>query len=346
MLTPELVDALQAPISEASPAGANLEYDAAFTALESASQGKAEQQFGDTVIAAVEPEWRAVSEQAQALLGRTKDARVAVLLLRASTRLQGIMGFSMGLQLLTALLDRYWDVLHPMLDADDGNDPTMRLNALAPLSDESTVMRDLYDANVGNARGVGLIRVRDIAIAHGALAAVGTESGYSAAQIDGALESIHTESPAVIQTLVGLPAQLTRLQSLVVERTGRADAIDLAPLRAIGNMLGKVSASVSGAGTAQGDAAMDSGRPDGEAAAPGSAPASAARGEIRSRQDAVQTLDRVIRYLEQTEPGNPAPLLIARAKKLIGVSFLQIMADLAPNALDTIETVTGKQTTE
>jgi type VI secretion system protein ImpA len=60
----------------------------------------------------------------------------------------------------------------------------------------------------------------------------------------------------------------------------------------------------------------------------------------------LQTLDRVIRYLEQTEPGNPAPLLIARAKKLIGVSFLEIMADLAPNALDTIEAVTGKQTTE
>jgi len=54
-------------------------------------------------------------------------------------------------------------------------------------------------------------------------------------------------------------------------------------------------------------------------------------------------LDRVIRYLEQTEPGNPAPLLIARAKQLIGVNFFEIMANLAPNALDTIETVTGKR---
>lgn len=54
-------------------------------------------------------------------------------------------------------------------------------------------------------------------------------------------------------------------------------------------------------------------------------------------------LDRVIRYLEQAEPGNPAPLLIERAKKLIGVSFLEIMANLAPNAMDTIETVTGRR---
>jgi len=61
---------------------------------------------------------------------------------------------------------------------------------------------------------------------------------------------------------------------------------------------------------------------------------------------ALQMLDRVIRYLEQAEPGNPAPLLIERAKKLIGVSFLEIMANLAPNAMDTIENVTGKRPSE
>lgn len=57
-------------------------------------------------------------------------------------------------------------------------------------------------------------------------------------------------------------------------------------------------------------------------------------------------LDRVIRFLETTEPGNPAPLLIERAKKLIGVSFLEIMANLAPNALDTIENVTGRRASD
>jgi len=339
MLTPDLVDALQAPISEASPAGDNLEYDPAFTALEAASQGKPEQQFGDTVIPAVEPDWRDVSEQAEALLGRTKDARPAILLMRASTRMQGIEGFGMGLALLCGLLDRYWDDLHPKLDADDDNDPTMRLNALAPLADESTVLRELYDARVGVARGIGPIRVRDIAIAHGTLAAVGSDTSFSLSQIDGALESIHGESPQLIDTLAGLGAQVAKLQALLTERTGRSDAVDLAPLRGICAMLAKACAHLGA--TAAGDDGLQAGDgagPEGNAAAP-----AAARGEIRSRQDALQTLDRVIRYLEQAEPGNPAPLLISRAKKLIGVSFLEIMADLAPNALDTIEMVTGKQ---
>ena len=342
MLTHELVEALLTPIGEASPCGDDLEYDADFTALTTSAQGKPEQQFGDTVIPAVEPEWRQVAEQSDALLRRSKDVRPAVLLLRASTRLQGITGFVAGLDLLTGLLDRFWEGIHPKLDADDDNDPTMRLNALAPLGDETMVLRDLYDAQVGVAPGVGAIRVRDIAVANNALNAVGGDATYSPAQIQGGLEALHAERPELIQAAISVPGLVEKLQALLVERTGRADVIDLAPLRAIGRMLQKACSAAIGAP----DEAEAEGV-EGDGAEAGCAPrAAAARGEIQSRQDALQTLDRVIRFLEQTEPGNPAPLLIDRAKKLIGVSFLEIMANLAPGALDTIETVTGKRSSE
>ena len=144
----------------------------------------------------------------------SKDVRPAVLLLRASTRLQGMTGFVLGLRLLIGLLDGYWDGIHPKLDADDDNDPTMRLNALAPLTDEGMVLRDLYDASVGMARGVGAIRVRDIAIAHNALTAIGSEAAYSPAQVQGALAKIHAETPELLQILIGIPDLVTRLQTL------------------------------------------------------------------------------------------------------------------------------------
>ncbi|RZI72788.1 MAG: type VI secretion system protein TssA, partial [Variovorax sp.] len=341
MLTPELVEALQAPISEASPSGDDLEYDPAFTALETAAQGKPEQQFGDTVIAAVEPDWRAVSDQSQNLLRRAKDVRPAMLLLRASTRQQGITGFSFGLQLLIGLLDTFWDGIHPKLDADDDNDPTMRLNALAPLADENMGLRDFYEASVGVSRSVGPLRIRDIAIAHNALTVVGGEAVYSAAQVHGALLEIQAESPETLQTLAALPGLIAKLQTLLEDRTGRADTLDLEPLRRIGTVLRQACAAVGGGAS---DAVADEVVAEaGAGAASASAAQPAARGEIASRQDALMTLDRVIRYLEQSEPGNPAPLLLERAKKLIGVSFFEIMANLAPNALDTIETVTGKR---
>jgi type VI secretion system protein ImpA len=340
MLTPELVEALQAPISEASPVGDDLEHDPAFTALDTASQGKPEQQFGDKVIPAVEPEWRLVSDQAQALLQRAKDVRLAMLLLRASTRMQGVTGFSLGLQLLTGLLDTFWDGIHPMLDAEEDNDPTMRLNALAPLTQSSMVLRDLYEASVGVSRGVGPIKVRDIAIAHNLLTPVGGGAGYSPAQVHGALAEIHAEHPETMPLLQGILAQVTALQVLVTERTGMADAIDLDPLRRVGVVLRTAAIAVVGEGAPEEAEGEDSEAADGDAPAGGTRSA-APRGELNSRQDVLAALDRVIRYLQQTEPGNPAPLLIERAKRLIGVSFFEIMADLAPNALDTIETVTG-----
>ncbi|WP_226858493.1 type VI secretion system protein TssA [Diaphorobacter aerolatus] len=187
MLTQDVIDALLTPVSEGSPCGDDLEYDAAFISLESAAKRKPEQQFGDTLIPAVEPEWPQVQEQAIALLSRTKDLRPCVLLLRASTRLQGVAGFVLGLQLLTGLLERYWSSIHPALDADDDNEPTMRLNALAPLGDDALVVRDLHHAVLGDARGVGLIRVRDVAIARNVLSS--NDATYSASQVEGALRA-------------------------------------------------------------------------------------------------------------------------------------------------------------
>jgi type VI secretion system protein ImpA len=338
MLTPDLVEALQAPISEGSPSGEDLGYDPAFQALEATSQGKPEQQFGSTVIPAVEPEWPLVADQAEALLRRTKDVRAAVLLLRAASRQQGVAGFSMGLTLLTGLLDTFWDGIHPTLDAEDNDDPTTRLNALAPLADEAMVLRDLYDARIGTAQGIGPIRVRDVAVAHNELAAVGND-GLSASQVQGGLELIHADDPQIFQTLLGIQPLVVRLQTLLADRTGLFDAVDLNRLRSIARVLQQVAASFTGSAEGADEGASA------EAAGGDAAPAAraAAPGEIRTRADALQMLDRVIRYLEQTEPGNPAPLLIARAKQLIGVNFFEIMANLAPDALDTIETVTGKR---
>ena len=203
-------------------------------AAETAALGKPEQQFGDTVIPPVDPDWNQVAEQATDLLRRSKDVRPAVLLLRTSTRRQGVTGFGLGMQLLTSLLERHWDAIHPQLDADDDNDPTMRLNALAPLSDESLVPRDLYDALIGNSRSLGPLRVRDVAVARNALAPVG-DAGYSPTQVQGALEEILADDPDAAAALRAVAPAVTGLQNLLVERSGRSDAVDFSRLRSIGH---------------------------------------------------------------------------------------------------------------
>jgi type VI secretion system protein ImpA len=337
MLSTASVETLLSPISETLPSGDDLEYDPAFMALDADARPKAEQQFGDTVIPAVEPEWRTLVVSATELLQRSKDVRIAMLALRAATRTQGISGFAAGMTLLLELLERFWDTIHPQLDADDHNDPTMRLNALAPLSDPSMLLRDLQDCVIGTSRSMGSIKVRDIAIAHNKLVAVSSDAGYTLAQIEGALQDIHASEPEVLETASSAATLVQKLEALIEDKTGRKDHVDLKPLRSITHLLRQTCQAISGSsaetevtGTEPSDAS-------------GAAPSNSQRkGDINTRQDALQMLDKVIQFLEKTEPGNPAPLLIQRAKRLVGVSFMDIMADLAPDAVGSIQNITGK----
>ena len=108
------LEALLAPLQDDAPCGADLEYDPAFMALEAAGAGKPEQQYGDTVIPAEEPDWPTVQELALALARRTRDLRVAVWLVRCGARLQGWPGALHGLQMVQGLLERNWDHVHPV----------------------------------------------------------------------------------------------------------------------------------------------------------------------------------------------------------------------------------------
>ena len=343
MLRAESLEALLAPVSDVLPSGADLEYDPAFTALEAEVRPTAEQQFGDTVIPAVEPEWRVVSDHALALFQRTKDVRVAIQVVRASTRLQGTQGFSLGMTLLVDLLERFWDTVHPQLDADDDLDPTMRINALAPLVDSGMVLRDLHEAVVGTSRTVGAIRVRDIAIAYNKLAPKGDEPVRTLAQVEGALRDIHGTDPALLQAAIEAAGLVDRLDALVSDRTGRADLLDLKPLQTLTALVRQACRTANGMSADSATAQETSAGAPEQAGTPSSTTSSPqGDGEIRSRQDALRMLDKVIAFLEASEPGNPAPLLIQRAKRLVGVSFMQIMADLAPDAVSSIENITGK----
>ncbi len=86
------IEDLLAPVSSDSPCGENLEYDADFMAMGQAIQGKAEQQFGDTIIPAEPADWNKVEKLATGLLTRTKDIRVMLALTQSLDAAQRITG--------------------------------------------------------------------------------------------------------------------------------------------------------------------------------------------------------------------------------------------------------------
>ena len=49
-------------ISAEEPSGVNIEYDSRYLELQNAAEGKPEQQYGNTVIPAVDPDWTLVEK--------------------------------------------------------------------------------------------------------------------------------------------------------------------------------------------------------------------------------------------------------------------------------------------
>jgi type VI secretion system protein ImpA len=327
------LESLLAPLAGDEPCGANLEYDPVFQALEEAAAGKPERQY-DTVYPAEPPDWPVVHELALSLAARTRDLRVAVWLIRSGARVEGLAAALQGLQLLHGLVDRHWDHVHPKLDAADGNDPTARLNAFAPLA---------HDAGLGDLRSAGLtplrgsITVRDLELAFGNAEA---RPGEPVPTREGSLPAVI----AACATVPELSARMTQGAELVQSiekaldaRLSTAQSLHLGPLR-------KLLDSVAAAGRA----AQSSAAPgDAQAAAAATDPTTQAvgavkpTGAIQSREDAIRSLQRVSEWIERNEPGHPAPLLIQRAQRLMKKNFMEIIRDLVPDGLGQIEKLAG-----
>ena len=333
------VDPLLAPISDGEPCGPDLEYDATFLALDEAAKGKPEQQFGDTIIPGEDPDWRQMQSLSRELFERTRDIRVAVQLLRASTRLQGLRAAAEGLQLIHGLLSQHWDHVHPKLDADDDNDPTMRLNALAPLVDGDSFLADLRRGSTGGRAGV---TGRDIELAFGKGQPPEGESFVPAPGVLQALQDAQAGNEGLCEALSGMVDTAAAIDAIVTEKA-TVSGPEFRPLRLLLQAFRDAAQqALGGAAAADGSAAGE-----GDAGSDGAAGGGAgfvvqgALGALRSRQDAIHTLDKVCEWIELNEPSNPAPLLIRRAQRLINMSFLDIIKDLVPDGVDQITKLAG-----
>lgn len=331
------LEALRAPLDEGAPCGPDLEYDPVFQALEQAGAGTPERQYGDKVFPAEPPDWPSVREHALALAGRTRDLRVAVWLVRCGARGQGLAGALRGLQLVQGLLERQWDHLHPQLDATDDNDPTMRLNALLPLYAPDGALADLRLAAVAPVRG-GLT-LRDLELGLGRAEPLEGEVLPTEAGVLEGLRALVDKHPEVAETLTAAAAAARAIAETVQSAVG-SRAPDAAPLVRLLAAGADAVARLQG-GDAGAETTDDTGAPASYDTGGARTSGGAAGGALRTRADAARELERIATWIEQNEPSSPAPLLIRRAQRLMNMSFIEIIRDMASNGLDQVETIAG-----
>lgn len=341
-------DALQSllqPISEEAPTGPDLEYDADFMALDRLAAVKAERAMGDSVKAAEEPDWDRVAQSAQDLLGRSKDLRVATHLTTAWLRIGGLSGLADGLGLVHAMLDTYWENVHPQLDAEDDDDPTARVNAVVPLGDPVGLLAYLRNTPFVQSPRIGRFSLRDLRIANGTLKLGDNPDGEGLPTMTDieacCMDCPEGELSAALEAAGTVLDRAKAIDTLFNERIGTAGP-ELKPLLSDAYELRKfIESQLARRAPAEAAAGEEEAGAEAGAAAPSAGGVAASGGRIQSPEDVRRRLDELCEYYAKAEPSSPVPILLRRAQRLVGKSFADLMQDLAPGGLSELRTIAG-----
>jgi type VI secretion system protein ImpA len=309
------------PITAERPCGDNLEDTALLASFD------AFHVFGHSTPLDPAPDWDEVKDRSLEALARSKDLRFLAHLAAALLRTDGLPAFARTLTVAAGWLKTHWDETYPPVDED----AICRRNALNCLADPMAVIDGLRRVPLADSRQHGRFSLRDIEIA------AGGSSDRSGAprdeqQIAAAFASMPLPDIQVLeQSAAAAVTAVNAIDATMREKRGSdaAPAFEtlLAQLVRIQRVVGTHSAARIGndgaAAATDGSAApiaADMGRP-------------AAAGPVRSREDATRALDAVAAFFRQHEPSSPIPMFLERAQRLVSRDFLEVLADIAPDAL-------------
>ncbi|MGC7840603.1 type VI secretion system protein TssA [Pseudomonas wayambapalatensis] len=338
---------LLAAVSDDFPCGEDLEYDADFLQLERDAQGRPERVMGDAVQAAEPPEWRAIEQSCASLLQRSKDLRITHFLVQANLALHGFAGLAASLELIRDLLGEYWLHLHPQLDASDDNDPTVRINALTGLTCEANIAL-LREAVLARSRAFGPITLR--AALHAAGLQHFASETLSVEALAAALRDADADELEQTRQALNLAREACEaIERRVSDQVGSASGVDLSALKQPLRLAQQVLADYAPGGSPsaapdeqpQQDSLDDA--PSAPAAVAATARPAVRPGEISSRDEVQQSLERLLQYYARHEPSSPLPVLLRRAKNLVNADFATIVRDLIPDGLSQFENLRGPQ---
>lgn len=279
-------------------------------------------------------EWDRIRNAALEGLKGSKDLRLLAYLGTALLRTDGLPAFGRTITIASQWLETYWAQVYPLLDEGDA---MARRNALNCFADPMAVVDRVWRLPLVASRQHGRFSLRDIDIATGAVPAGATEAKPDERAIQEAFKELPTEElMALEQSVVAAVAALNSIDSRLRGEGGPDVAPDFAPLSTqfakLNRLFKEQLASRADAAPADVGAAGEAG---------GASPAGFAGGAIRSRQDAIKALDSVADFFRRNEPSSPIPLFVERAKRLVSKDFLEVLADIVPDAVITARSAGG-----
>lgn len=320
------VEALTQPLSEESPAGPDMSYDAVRVEIEAVF----EKSVSDDGPSGEVVDWRDTIRMIEAQAAETRDIWLPIYLMRAGAKAGALDTVESGAALLAGLVDQMWATVHPQLDEYGFQGRKGPCESLTRLTEFLNPFRDvvlLEHPRLGqfNARDFDRFREKGP-----------TEEGYG--MFRALLEETSDDDlTAIIDRVSGITNSIRNVDVVLVANADGDTGTNFQPTY---EMLEQVRKSVSG---------FLRSKPDGGGAGDESTMASSGSsggystdspsgtgysGAIESRDDVVRAIDAIAEYYARKEPGSPVPFALRRARDWVSLSFLEVLEDIAPNSLD------------
>ncbi len=341
------VEEMLKPVSSSSRAGENLEYDPLYLSLPELAAEVPPQAMGEEVAGGRDPDWRKLKANSLEVWSRTRDLRVAVYYTVACAVLEGLPGLCRGLELIDGLVREYWDDCHPQLDPDDDFDPTERINILAMLSPAAGAYSDpvMFTARLRAfrlAEGSSLT-LRDAMSAGGLLEIQG--KSVDPAFFHAEMLGLPVEAVRANYALVQKAQKLVEdIESTMNERMQGRGYISLETLAKELKHFERVYAQYAHAqNSAEASAQAEESQALNHACAAREAAAVSRKAQPvcdlsafrpASRAEALLLLKKSAEYFQLAEPTSPVPFLINRALRMAEMNFMDLLAEIDPNALE------------
>ncbi len=290
--------------------------------------------FGQSAPLSTDTDWREIRDRSIEALGRSKDLRLLTHLAGAVVRTEGFTGLVQTLTVAARWLESWGTEVFPRVD----DDAILRRNALNGFADRMAIVDGARRAPILTHAQLGSVSIRDIEIATGQLTpSEGETAAMDSSQLNALLAASSVEElQALTATLSEAGRSLESIEEAMRSRGGSEAAPDFSNLssplartaRLLNEHLSTRTTSVSEADRS-------------DAGAVPSAGAVIGADSIRNRQDAARALDAVAAFFRANEPSSPIPLLVDRAKRLVAKDFLEVLAELAPEALAPAKAASG-----
>lgn len=324
--------ALLEAISADSPCGEDLEDTQLLASFD------AYRLFGQTAPLSDETDWREIRDRSLEALQKSKDFRLLTHLASAVVRTDGFAELVQTLVVATGWLKSWDEAVFPRVDEDS----ILRRNALNGFSDRMAVVDGVRRAPILSHAQLGSISIRNVEIATGQLAPAAGETGVmDLGQLNALLSASDVSELQLLAGQLNEAVQsLKSIEAAMRSRGGSEAAPEFeslsVPLERTLSLLNEHLATRSPTASA---AVI------GQAAS--SAPAAGVVGDvIRNRQDATRALDAIAEFFRAQEPSSPIPLLLERAKRLVAKNFLEVLEELAPEALTAAKAASGVRDSE